>query len=302
VTNKPKKWVAALLAFFVQPLGMLYVARPGLALFYFVAVVATGILDFAYVHRTLAFTILPYLIAFACAVHAYRLAVRYPENLQRPWYSRWYGLLGVVGGLITFAIATRSFVIEPFRAPSASMIPTIEVGDYLVAEKWGYGHYGTFGVTVLRSPISSPLDRGDIVVFEYPVDRSIYYVKRIIGLPGDKISYRDHKLSVNDVDIRTQRTDDYLRSHGGQLPQFVESLSAQEYSVVFDPLESRTPPMQQNFLLRDRCSPYPNGLTCRVPPGHYFVLGDNRDNSSDSRSWGFVPADHIVGKVIHIFH
>lgn len=301
MTNKPKKWIAVLLAVFVQPLSMLYVVRPGLALFYFVAVAAAGILEFVYGSRIPTFATLPYLIVFTCAFHSYRLAARYPENLRRPWYSRWYGLFGIIVGLAIFAISVRSFLVEPFRSPSEAMIPSIETGDYLVVRKWGYGHYGAFGMNLLRRPISSPLDRGDIVVFEYPGDRSIYYVKRLIGLPGDKISYREHVLSVNGVDALTQRVDDYAdSSNGNRKVEFVESLSGQEYSVVFDPTESRTLSMQQDLSSRESCTPHQNGLTCRVPSAHYFVLGDNRDNSSDSRSWGFVPADHIVGKVIRI--
>lgn len=302
MTNKPNKWLAALLAFFGQPLGMLYVARPRLALTYFTTVIAVGIVGFGYACRAPAIALLPYAVALVCAIHAYRLAARYPESLKRPWYSRWYGLLSVLAGFSAFTLATRSFVIEPFHSPAGSMLPSIEVGDYLLVQKWGYGNYGTFGINLLHRPISAPLDRGDIIVFEYPVDRSIYYVKRLIGMPGDKIGYRDHRLSVNDVDIPAQKTDDYLDSDNGPRPQFIESLSGHEYSVTFDPLESSTPPMLQSFLLRDHCSPYPDGLTCRIPAGHYFVLGDNRDNSMDSRSWGLVPADHIAGKVIHVFH
>lgn len=199
-------------------------------------------------------------------------------------------------------LGVRAFIGEPFTAPSRSMVPGFEQGDYLLVRKWGYGNYGTFGVTLVRRPISLPLERGDVVVFEYPLQRPIFFLKRIIGLPGDKISYRRNKLSINDAEVPARRVDDYAySSDGAVMLQYVESISGREHCVIHDPDEPLVSSMRPDFVQPASCIPYPDGLECVVPDGHYFVLGDNRDNSSDSRFWGMVPADHMVGKVVKNF-
>lgn len=299
MSDKPRKWIAVVLNVFFAPLGMLYVARPGWALFYFIiyyglALVSTLLLSAA------TLSLPPFALSIVIAIHAYNLADRYPDELPRPWYSRWFGLLSILIAFLVFGVGgLRSFVIEPFRAPSASMLPGLRPGDALWVAKWGYGNYGTYGIHLARRPLTAPLVRGDIVVFEYPLERPIFFVKRLIGLPGDKISYRSHKLRINGEEIAARRIGDYFvdELHANR-PRFLESIARREYQVLFDPAASSTQPMIENFAQRDACTPFPDGLDCIVPAGHYFVLGDNRDNSADSRSWGMVPADHIVGKVI----
>jgi signal peptidase I len=299
----PKKWIAVVLSILFPPLGMLYLARLGWALIYFLVFISVSFIDIAYSSEFLLFTLLPTTVLIVCAVHAYRLAGRHPGTLLRPWYSRWYGLLGVSIFILVFAaIGIRSFICEPYVAPSRSMVPNFRQGDYLLVQKWGYGNYGTLGIHLLHRPISSPLERGDVVVFEYPLERPIFFLKRIIGLPGDKISYRNSKLSINDAVVPVRRVDDYpYSSDGTVMSQYVESMSGQEYSVIHDPVEPLVSSMRPDFVQPASCTPYPDGLECVVPAGHYFVLGDNRDNSSDSRFWGMVPSDHMVGKVVKNF-
>lgn len=296
----PKKWIAVVLSVLFAPLGMLYVGRPGLAFIYFVIQIGSAIVDFVCLSKFFNLPFLPITVLVVGAFHVYRLAGRYPAALPRPRYSRWYGLLAVgIGVPACAALSIRSFIVEPFVAPSRSMVPTLKQGDFVIVQKWGYGNYGTFGVHLLRRPISLPLDRGDIIVFEYPLERPVFFLKRLIGLPGDKVSYRKNKLSINDIEIQARKIDDYpYSSDGAAVPQYRESISGREYSVLYDPVESLVLPMRDGFVQRESCTPYPDGLVCIVPAGHYFVLGDNRDRSSDSRSWGLVPADHIVGKVV----
>lgn len=300
MNDKPKKWIAVVLSVIFPPLGMLYVARPRWAFIYFLIECGLPVIGFAYSFGFLNSPVLSIAVSAIGAFHAYRLAGRYPDTLPRPWYSRWYGLLLIFAGIPVFAaIGIRSFVCEPFVAPSDSMVPSINHRDHLLVQKWGYGNYGTFWVHLMRRPISSPLERGDVVFFEYPFERSAVFLKRLIGLPGDKISYRKSKLSINDVEVPARRIDDYpYPSNGTFMAQYVESISGREYSVIHDPVEPLVSSMRPDFVQPGSCRQYPDGLECVVPAGHYFVLGDNRDNSSDSRYWGMVPADHMVGKVI----
>ena len=220
--------------------------------------------------------------------------------------NKWFASPAVVvtGAIIAFVLLTylvRAFWLEPFRAPSASMLPTIPTGAMLVVQKWGYGNYGTFGVRALRAPISAPLQRGDIVIFEYPQDRSVPFVMRLVGQPGDEVSYRGKTLALNGTPVSRREGERHVDSESGQrLPTFVESLAGTEYSVVVDHGRIDHLPASATFAHRDKCVYDKQGVSCKVPDGHYFVLGDHRDNSNDSRFWGFVPADHIVGKVVYV--
>jgi len=247
-----------------------------------------------------------FLLALTCGVHAYRLAATYPDDKPRPAYARWYSLLGVLIGFILVVIVIRAFFLEPFRHPSGSMLPTIPVRSNLIVQKWSYGNYGTFGLTLLHTSISSPLTRGDIIVFEYPQNRSLYYVKRVIGLPGDTVEYRDKRLVLNGKLVPASRDTIYSYPYMQadkfvMAERFTETLDGQEYGIVIDPDAS---PVYlagvREFPHRKNCKYNQTGFICKVPDNQYFVMGDNRDSSSDSRYWGFVPSDHIVGKVLYV--
>jgi len=247
-----------------------------------------------------------FLLGLACGVHAYRLAATYPEDKPRPTYSRWYSLLGVLIGFILALFVTRAFFLEPFRHPSGSMLPTILVRSNLIVQKWGYGNYGTYGLPLLHNSISSPLTRGAIIVFEYPQKRSLYYAKRVIGLPGDTVEYRDKRLVLNGKLVPASRDtiSSYPYMQANKLvmaERFTETLDRQKYGIVIEP---DAPPVYlagvREFPHRKNCKYSKAGFICKVPDGQYFVMGDNRDSSSDSRYWGFVPSDHVVGKVLYI--
>src|SRR5437899_3163412 len=212
IYRKPKKWIAAVLGLLIQPAGMLYVARPGWAASYFAfaAIIVLGIMfvlrDKEWVGNAIAL-----LVAIICAIHAYRLARDY-RALKRPWYSRWYGLVGIVAAFAALAFGARAFLFEPFRFPSESMAPSIEPRAHLIVKKWGYGNYGTYGIHAVRTGMSSEVQRGDIVVFEYPEDTSLSYAKRVVGLPGDRISYYNKRLKINDEEIQIRRIGDYVHN------------------------------------------------------------------------------------------
>jgi signal peptidase I len=186
--------------------------------------------------------------------------------------------------LLILIVIIRSFAYEPYRFPSASMMPTIEPGSFMVAQKFGYGHYGTYGVSVLRMPITAEIKRGDILVFDLPNNVSIQYAKRVIGLPGDVVEYRGRQLTINEEPIATEATGQVISAEASVTYEILrEVLSGQTYQVAYDGRVS-----SGNF-------------SATVPSDSYFVLGDNRDRSNDSRYWGFVPARNVVGKVVHIF-
>lgn len=302
IYRKPKKWIAALLGLLVQPLGMLYVARPGWAVAYFaLAVIIVSGNVFVLRGRELAGDLVALLVAIVCAIHAYRLARDYRELLRRPWYSRWYGMVGIVAAFVVLAFGARVFLFEPFRFPYASMAPSIEPRALLIVKKWGYGNYETYGIHFKRAGMSSEVQRGDIVVFEYPPDTALSYAMRVIGLPGDRISYDKKRLKINDEEVPIRRIADYF--HEGRpvrSPRYLERLGDHEYPILVEPDAAPAAPVVRTFPYRDRCVYTAESLSCRVPEGHYFVLGDNRDNSDDSRVWGFVPAINIIGKVQYI--
>ncbi len=222
---------------------------------------------------------------------------RRPEGAQDPWWVE-YGASFFPVILLVFVL--RSFIIEPFKIPSGSMIPTLQVGDFILVNKFTYG----IRLPVINQKIISlnTPQRGDVMVFRYPEDPSMDYIKRVVGIPGDKVSYQNKRLSVNGQPVETRQVEDYL--HPERLyysQQFVEKQGDVDYHTLNDADAPAYVPDPAHFPLRENCSYNNAGVTCTVPDGHYFMLGDNRDNSRDSRFWGFVPEENIVGKAFFVW-
>lgn len=220
-----------------------------------------------------------------------------PADAKDPWWVE-YGASFFPVILIVFVL--RSFLFEPFKIPSGSMIPTLQVGDFILVNKYTYGiRLPVFNVKLIE--MHSP-QRGDVMVFRYPEDPSLDYIKRVVAVPGDKISYQNKRLSINGTPVPTVRQNDYL--HPERLHysgQYSETIGSTSYQTLND---DEAPPYINGaiqFPGRENCSYNSSGVICIVPPGHYFVLGDNRDNSRDSRYWGFVPEENIVGKAFFIW-
>ncbi|WP_250526062.1 signal peptidase I [Caballeronia sp. GAWG2-1] len=219
------------------------------------------------------------------------------DKLRQPW---WLEYTASFFPVILAVFVVRSFVVEPFKIPSGSMVPTLLVGDFILVNKYEYG---------LRLPISNtkltsgkPLSRGDVVVFRYPKDESVDYIKRVIGLPGDTIAYENKKLTINGKPVPETPLPDYFdEERVGYAKQFVEDLDGRKNAILNNP---QVPPFvmgADDYPFRDNCNYNAQGVTCKVPPGHYFMMGDNRDNSADSRYWGFVPDANIVGRAFFIW-
>jgi len=195
----------------------------------------------------------------------------------------------------------RSFLYEPFKIPSSSMVPTLLVGDLILVNKFTYG----IRLPVLNKKVIQINDpqRGDVMVFKYPMDMSQDYIKRVIGVPGDKITYENKRLTVNGVEVKYTALDDYLNDERLVYnKQFEENLSGVSHRILNDDSKSTyTREAVDPFPHSENCTYRYEGFTCVVPAGNYFVMGDNRDNSLDSRYWGFVPDKNIVGKAFFVW-
>jgi len=225
------------------------------------------------------------------------LRSRRPKDAKQPWWVE-YSISFFPVILVVFLL--RSFLVEPFKIPSGSMIPTLQIGDFILVNKFAYGIRLPV-VNVKVAEIGSP-KRGDVMVFRYPADPSLDYIKRVVGLPGDRIEYRDKLLTINGRPVPRRPLPDYQSRERLQFyPHYLESLDGAEHEII---LEKDVPGFVNRvmeFKHSGNCDYNNGGLVCTVPPGHYFAMGDNRDNSSDSRVWGFVPDENIVGKAFFIW-
>ncbi|MBF0098284.1 MAG: signal peptidase I [Magnetococcales bacterium] len=192
---------------------------------------------------------------------------------------------------VGIALVVRTFVIEPFKIPSGSMIPTLLVGDYLFVSKMAYGHRIPF--TRERIFYGNGPKRGDVAVFEYPQDPRKDYIKRVVGLPGDRITYRNKRLFINGEAVAYEANGQFV--YKNEQGEEVESLQLSEK------LPGTAPNGEAIHPVLVRPFSYSDLTDTTVPAGHFFVMGDNRDNSNDSRAWGFVPAYRLVGEALIIF-
>ena len=227
--------------------------------------------------------------------------------LMQPWWLDWTaGLFPVI--FVVFVL--RSFLFEPFKIPSGSMIPTLLVGDLILVNKYHYG---------LRLPVSNTkltqgkaVQRGDVLVFHYPPNPNLDYIKRVVGLPGDEIAYFNKQLTINGQAVSKDALPDFFEQDSlHYFPHFVEKLplkgesatgeEVRTHHILNDPSRPAFVPGASDFAFKDQCQYTAEGVRCKVPQGHYFMMGDNRDNSLDSRYWGFVPDANIVGKAFFVW-
>ena len=228
------------------------------------------------------------------------------EALARPlWLEYTAGLFGVVA--LVFVL--RSFITEPFRIPSSSMVPTLLEGDFLLVNKYAYGLRMPITNTVVV-PVGHP-ERGDVVVFHYPLDPTTDFIKRVVGLPGDKVAYDNKQLTINGKAIAQAPTNLSNLKSGTYSKDIPLNTTHQSNEMLADNgsahaiwTEEKHPtyiPQGVRSMARQGCEYHENGFSCTVPQGHYFMMGDNRDFSDDSRYWGFVPEQNLVGRAYFVW-
>lgn len=213
------------------------------------------------------------------------LAAEVRARAVAPSSKAHHGVLATVRSLLEFlvvALFAMTFILQPFRIPSESMVPTLRVGDFLMVDKQSYGPAGHLGWLLPPAGIH----RGDLVVFHYPVDPSMHLVKRVVGLPGDRIQLRNGRVWINE----TQLDEPYA---------FYSQAGANDFRDNFPSLRETDPSLDPQWWMALRRSVKDGELT--VPKGKLFVLGDNRNDSEDSRYWGFVPENDVVGRPFVVY-
>ncbi len=217
--------------------------------------------------------------------------------MAQPWWLDWTaGLFPVI--VIVFVL--RSFLFEPFKIPSGSMIPTLLIGDLILVNKFHYG----LRLPVLNTRITqgTPPQRGDVMVFRYPPKPSLDYIKRVVGVPGDEVAYLNKKLTINGKPVSKTSVPDFFDEDTLRYyKHYEEVLGNKKHRLLNDEDRPAFIPGTDDFAFKNNCVYSVEGVVCKVPPGHYFMMGDNRDNSLDSRYWGFVPDKNIVGKAFFIW-
>jgi signal peptidase I len=180
------------------------------------------------------------------------------------------------------------------------MIPTLLVGDLILVNKFTYG----LRLPVLNTRLTqgTPPKRGDVMVFRYPPKPSLDYIKRVVGVPGDEVAYLNKRLTINGQPVELKQLQDFFDADAMRyFKHYQETFADNTHRILNDDERPAFVPGAEDFPFRQNCRYSVEGVVCKVPEGHYFMMGDNRDNSLDSRYWGFVPDRNIVGKAFLIW-
>ena len=266
------KWFAAFLGFLSPPLAFVYLSRFRMAVCYLaisLVLVITGLLS----NSTMSISVLSIVVSIAAIGHSFVLAKSVYFSEGRFWYNRWWGALSIPLVIFFFSFIFRSFAFEVFTVSSGSMSPTLEAGDKLLVKKWGYGNYGTNGFTLLNTDIEkkTKFKRGEISILT-PPHSNYPIIARVVGLPGDSVKITGQQLAINGELVATTEVENgVIFEH---FPELISSVKYENYGGM------------------------PKNGEWRVPDDHYFVMGDNRNLTLDSRTWGSVPVESFSGRYL----
>ena len=266
------KWFAMVLGFFIPPLAFVYLAKLRVSIIYLLLFIC-NIIFLIYIESSVITDSLAMLLSIVSAVHAYISAKNINLEMDKKWYSNWWVSVSIPIIILSLLFAIRFFVVDVFTVSSASMSPTLEMGNHVLVKKWGYGEYFPSMMKLSGDKLESitMAQRGEVVVVFSPID-SNPFIERIIGLPGDVIDINDKQIVINGNPVKTDMIDNN---------NFMETIGGHTYSVKY----------VTNHVM-DRSGKW------TIPDGYYFVMGDNRDNSADSRVWGMVSDKDFVGRLI----
>ena len=303
-TWKPKGWIAVILGLILQPFVFLYVNRLKMFFWYLLFIFIVYIVDSniqAAVDDSSWYKdlYLASLFTLICPVHAFLITRKYSTDKHRAWFASWWATTMVFIGVFISLFLIRTFIIEPYTISASSMAPTFNVGEQIWVSKLGFGNYRFRGVQVVRTEFSAQVNRGDVVVFQYPRNEQSEWIKRVMALEGDEIMYRDKTVyikkacgeSSDDCGKFQPLATTRVSSYGEGSSILTEVYGDREYLLTIND-------EQGDFYVSYFQQPAHKVAHWTVPKGHYFVLGDSRDNSSDSRYWGFVPQQNLIGKVV----
>lgn len=281
ILKKPKKWLIVLFGILNPSFCFLYIGKGMIALAY---LIATLLIIWAK-YLSIDFKYYLSVLNIIGILHCYAATRQLSSN-----WKKFHFVFYMIAVLISIWMLCKLFVVNVYHTTSESMTPKIAHGDYLIVRRWGFGYFNQ----LLRNQYDvAQLKRGDVITFFYPKDPSLSYVKRVIGLPNDKVIFRGGYLVLNHQVMNTQKIpamsndfETYYSEHFDENKYLIRRLNL-GVEDIFD-----------RFSFMKKCPLVQGEYECTVPAGSVFVLGDNRDESGDSRYWGYVPAQNIIGKVV----
>ncbi len=307
---KPKGWLSIFFGIFFQNFAFLYVNKAKVFWLYWLLILVVSIIEIQLYSRIEGdswFKSLHFIWFFAiiCPIHAYILSRLYNQTQRRPWYASWWGTLACFMLVASSIFTVRTFLFEPFSIPARSMSPTFNPGDYLIVNKQGVGNYLNLDMLIHKSEPTVKLNRGDVVVFQFPPSPQVQYIKRVIGLPGDTIIYRDKTIYIKPACLGSVESCAPLTPLKKEY-KFTKVEAGVEHEYYQETAANVHYEIKQRGQYFDLAKDYyaqaehPVGEWL-VPEKHYFVMGDNRDNSFDSRFWGFVPEGNLIGTPVFVW-